>query len=196
LEDVWRSDPDALRNADLIISTTAAAGSELHLNLLTRTERFPRVLFGWLENRAGAAQALLVCGTGGCLGCGMSKFGVFSEQVVYNLNRTQRRVPGCDEFYQPNSALEAESAMIIEVAIDALSSGSHRSRLSTWVGARKLIEDDGGVIREELIALHGDPGDGRLEYRTTGKSNRVARCVLPDESPTISERPAALPSAL
>jgi molybdopterin/thiamine biosynthesis adenylyltransferase len=164
-EDVWRSEPDVLKNVDLIISTTADTGSELHLNLLARTEQLPRILFAWLEDRAGAAQALLVGGTGGCLGCGMSKFGIFSERVIYHPNRTLRRAPGCDEFYQPYSALEAEAAiaMIVEVAIDALASGSQRSRLTTWIGAKELIESDGGVIREEWVALRGDPGGGRIK---------------------------------
>lgn len=164
-EDVWRISPEVLRDVDLIISTTAHAGSELHLNMLGRTDALPPLLFGWLEDRAAAAQALLVSGIGGCLGCGLSPFGVFSERVVTNHTQTIRRVPGCDAFYQPYSALEADAAiaMIVETAIDALTANTTRSRLATWIGARDLIEREGCSISEEWMTRYGDPGDGRAK---------------------------------
>jgi hypothetical protein len=165
-EDVWRADPTCLSQADLIISTVAEAGPELHLNVLARTELFPPVLFGWLEERAGAAQALLVGGQGGCLGCGMSKYGVFSERVISNPNKNVRRVPGCDDFYHPYTALEADSgiAMIVETALDNLTSGSNRSKLTTWVGDTTLIKSEGGSVRDQWIALHGEFETGRRRY--------------------------------
>ncbi len=165
-ENVWRADPTVLSQADLIISTVAEAGPELQLNVLARTELFPPMLFGWLEERAGAAQALLVGGQGGCLGCGMSKYGVFSERVVSYPNSNVRRAPGCDDFYHPYTALEADSgiAMIVEAALDNLTSGSNRSKLTTLVGDTALIKSEGGSVREEWVALNEDPGAGRRRW--------------------------------
>jgi molybdopterin/thiamine biosynthesis adenylyltransferase len=164
-EDVWRESPVVLRDANLIISTTAHTGSELHLNMLGRTEALPPLLFGWLEDRAAAAQVLFVGGIGGCLGCGLNRFGVFSERVVTNQTRTIRRVPGCDAFYQPYSALEADAAitLIAEAAIDVLTAKTTRSRLVTWIGARDLIQREGCSISDDWIVRNGDPGDGRTK---------------------------------
>ena len=91
---------------------------------------------------------------------------------------TLRRVPGCDAFYQPYSALEAESAvsMIVEAAIDALVLGSQRSQFLTWVAATRTIAESGGVVLEKWKARNGDPRDGR--FKIDREWNIVATCPL------------------
>lgn len=177
-EDVWRESPDALRDLDLIVSTIARAGPELHLNFIARTERFPRVLFGWLEDRASAGHALLVGAIGGCLGCGLNPFGQFEPRVVCHETGTIRRVAGCDEFYQPYTALEADAtvAMITESVIDALISRTERSRLTTWVASKQTIVEDGGFIRDAWKRAYGELGDGRKRFSRDW--NIVAGCPL------------------
>jgi hypothetical protein len=177
-EDVWRNTPDVIRHADLVVSTVAEAGSELHLNHTARTDDLPPILFGWVEDRAAAAQALLVGGIGGCLGCGLRPTGEFIEQVVTHVEPTMRRVPGCDAFYQPYSALEAEAAilMIVEAALDVLTTPGSRSRLLTWIGSAKMMKETGATIREDWKEKHGDPGDGRL--RLDREWNKSPECPL------------------
>jgi hypothetical protein len=89
-----------------------------------------------------------------------------SERVLYDPNSAARRVPGCDEFYHPYSALEADFgvALIVEAALDAITTGGGRSMLSTWVGDTSSIKSEGGAVRDEWIALRDDPGEGRRRY--------------------------------
>jgi hypothetical protein len=177
-EDVWRDDSNVIKGSDLIISTVADAGSELHLNHIARTGDLPRIIFGWVEDRAAAAQALLVGGIGGCLGCGLRPTGEFVEQVVQHAEPTLRRVPGCDAFFQPYSALEAESAviMIVEAALNAIISGSSRSRLLTWIASSKMMAETGASVRQAWKDSFGDSGDGRIRVEREWK--RAAECPL------------------
>lgn len=163
-EAVWRDEPEVFTGADLIVSTIAEWRSEALLNAISRTAKgFPNVLYGWVEDRAAVGQALYVSEIGGCLACGMSAVGEFSERVAHFPEPTIRRVAGCDAFFQPYSAAEAEEAstIIAETAIDALNRGSNRSHLGTWIAAKRIFDEHGGTIRQQWLAEHGDVGDGR-----------------------------------
>jgi sulfur-carrier protein adenylyltransferase/sulfurtransferase len=163
-ETVWNNDPGVFMDADLVISTIADWPSEAMLNVLSRTaSRFPTTIYGWLESRAAAAQVLTVSEIGGCLSCGMSALGEFSDRVVaFDVFGTQR-VAGCDEFFQPYSAAEADTAtsLIVQAAVDALQPFSNHSKLVTWVGAKQILEDFKGYIRPEWHKEHGDEAEGR-----------------------------------
>lgn len=164
-ETVWKATPSVFTDADLIISTIADWRSEAHLNAILRTEpSFPAVLFTWLEDRAAAGHALVVAAQGGCLACGMDRWGAFSERVVAFKDHSEKRVPGCDAFYQPYSALDAEQGVLIatELALECLEQAPQASRLITWVGARRVLDENEGQVREAWLNKHGDPSEGRL----------------------------------
>jgi hypothetical protein len=179
-EAVWNSATDIFIGADLIISTVADWRSEAHLNAILRTEAsFPPVLFAWLEDRAAAAQALIVAGEGGCLACGMDRWGAFSERVIHFEKRSERRVPGCDAFYQPYSALDAEqgAAIVTEAALDALRERPLHSRLVTWIGARKVLAEHGGELRAEWQENHPNAIERTRFEQSWGRSAICGYCA-------------------
>lgn len=163
-ETVWSSNPAIFTEADLIVSTVADWPSEAMLNAVARTTPdFPPVVYTWLEDRAAAAQTLYVAANGGCLACGMTPTGEFSERVVRFREPTMKRVPGCDGFFEPYSASDADAAasVAVERIIQILSGEHSRSTLTTWIGGKRLLMEYEGEIRPEWSQRHGDSGDGR-----------------------------------
>ena len=163
---VWEETPEVLTNADLVISTAADWPSEAFLNFTARTvQDFPPVLYAWLEDRAAAAQMLFVSQSGGCLSCGMSPDGMFIGRAVEFDRPTSVRIPGCAGFFQPYAAADADAAasVVVEGAIDVLSSVTRNSALTTWIGSTESLARQGGRLRQQWLDRHGDVGEGRVK---------------------------------
>ncbi len=155
--------PEILRCCDLIISTTGDWTSECMLNAACRTlTRFPATIFGWTEAYGIAGHALATFGSGGCLACGTSEFGVFESRVSEwaEHHQTMLQSTGCGDLFQPYSATDIAptKAIIAELALDVLRGTVRDSALRTWIGDTSRLTSLGGRLRE-CWAKRADVGE-------------------------------------
>jgi hypothetical protein len=151
----WRTwiaatDENGIAYADLVVSTVADWGCERPLNLLTRQETCPPIIFGWLEPYAVAGHALYVSSRKGCLQCGVNDFGQFDRKVAHFPDDTLTKEPGGCSYYQqygPISVLPVAS-LIADLAVEALINPFEKSVLRSWIGPLCSIENRNGTISE------------------------------------------------
>ena len=157
-------DPDFFSKADLVISTIGGWAAESSLNALAvSSEKFPPVLFGWLEEHAAAGHAVaFFWGNGGCLRCLTDDKGLPSVPVTkWPDGGTQKLVPMCGGTFQPYGATELtfSQGLVADLAADILLGEVHSAH-RVWIGQEKLLRPGGGEWHPEWIRLHGHPGIG------------------------------------
>jgi hypothetical protein len=159
LEEIVSEDPVLLHSSDIIICLTGDWMSESALNVWARHVRSVAVLFGWLEAHALAAHALLVLPTGGCLACGRNEAGEVTHSVIEWKDYQLLRRPACGGWFTPHGAADAApaKAMIVELAIDALTDDVQESALATYIGNASRIKEAGGTIRSEWTSASCAP---------------------------------------
>lgn len=169
---VWGKSPDAMMECDIIVSTTGDWASEAALNRLNRNvPGFPRLVFGWTEAHALAGHALIVCDVGGCLSCGMSGTGHFSQEVILWNEGTMLPVPACGGFYQPYGPIDLAQiqGMIARAVMDVAEDRVKKSEHRVWLGDLGHIDKLGGTLSSVWTQL--DVGSGFREYRSQWATN-------------------------
>ncbi len=157
--------PDALLNADLVVSTIGSWRAESWLNaLVKKSTSFPPVLYGWTEAHAAAGHAVVFHSDWGCLRCLTDDVGNIKVPVTsWPEHGTLLPVPACGGQFQPYGAIELSHihGLVTDLALDVLLGRVTKSKHMVWIGHRKLLD---GVSRGEWsqtwISHHGDPGDG------------------------------------
>lgn len=164
LEDFAIDTPDALKNADLIISTTGSWQAESWLNAWAlEATSFPPVLYGWTEAYAAASHAAVFFHRQGCLRCLTSDRGKIEVPITIWDKDTSVRVPGCGAVFQPYGAIEISHAhsLIADLSLDVLLGKVTQSTHAVWIGQRKTLEGKiKGRWNPEWVRMQGDPGQG------------------------------------
>jgi molybdopterin/thiamine biosynthesis adenylyltransferase len=144
-EGYFRTAPDVLDGADLIVSTTAEPASNLHLDSLAKDLRIAPVIFAWMEPFAACAHAVFRYPNGAGLSEITDSCGLLLEPVVDRESMPPLpQEPSCGAFYQPYSAISALCAVsvVAELVVDALTGRATASTLRTWVGTPPSFQDN------------------------------------------------------
>ena len=157
-------DPAAIRDADLLISTTGDWPTESLLNaFFTKGQALPTLLYGWTEPYAAAGHAVVFFHGHGCLRCVSDDIGRFRVPITtWPPEGTVKSVPACGGQFQPYGAVELAhvQAMTAQLALDVLLGRVDCSSHRAWVGSRRLLDQSGGSWNSAWITVHGDPGNG------------------------------------
>jgi hypothetical protein len=165
-EQIARENPGVLLSCDLLICSTGDGGSERALNEWhLRHKRERPVIYGWTEPHACAGHAVVVVADGGCLECGLDRYGASRIALsTWDSAPTQLQEPACGAVYQPYGPIELQHviAMISELAIDCLLTPPRTSEHRMWAGRRSNLEVLGGRWSPAFDALMGARSDGCL----------------------------------
>ena len=157
---------DELTRYNLVVSTMGNWSAENYLNDVQQsTDRFPPILYGWLEPNAAAAHALLIPRGDACLRCGMTDKGRPHIVVTsWPTGGDSLQTPACGALFIPYGPAELcwAHALLSETIVDALICPPSTSRHRIWIGFRHRIELQGGTWATSWIEEMGDPGNGGL----------------------------------
>lgn len=163
-EDCFKKNPSVITSADLVISMIGVWAAESSLNALAQaSEKFPPVLFGWLEEHAAAGHAVAFFREKGCLRCMTDDMGYSRIPVTkWPEGGTQRQIPMCGGMFQPYGAIELShvQGLVADLAADILLGRVNDSSHRVWIGQKKLLESGKGEWHPDWITRHGHPGDG------------------------------------
>jgi sulfur-carrier protein adenylyltransferase/sulfurtransferase len=179
LETIVSEDPAMLHDSDIILCLTGEWMSESVLNVWARRVRSIAVLFGWFEPHALAAHGLLVLPAGGCLACARNEAGEVTNSVIQWKDQQLLRRPACGGWFTPHGAADAApaKAMIVQLAIDAMTQAVHESTLATYIGNVSRIKEAGGTIRSEWNRVLCDSNVTSVTLRTSWPVNpRCPQC--------------------
>jgi molybdopterin/thiamine biosynthesis adenylyltransferase len=145
---------EVLDEADLVICATASWDAESAINWRhVRGGRRKPVLYGWLEDQALAAHALVVGSEGGCLGCGFGPTGVPKAPAVsWPGGRPVVEEPACGNHYQPYGAIELGAAidLVARAALDALLTDAPSTMHAAWLAPAGDVDRAGAEWSVEL----------------------------------------------
>lgn len=133
-----RREDEPLTKADLVVSATGDAASNLHLDQLVKSGDVPPAVFCFLEAFGVAAHAVFCLPESGRLRDICTSAGILLEPVADLATMPQApQEPACGAIYQPFSSLAALSSISLagELAIDALLGRVAVSQHRVWVGA-------------------------------------------------------------
>jgi sulfur-carrier protein adenylyltransferase/sulfurtransferase len=137
-ETYQRREGEPVTKADLIVSATGEAASNLHLDRLVESGDVPPAVFCFLEAFGVAAHAVFCLPDSGQLRHICTPAGILLEPVADLATMPQApQEPACGAVYQPFSSLAALSGIALagELAIDALLGRVAMSQHRVWVGA-------------------------------------------------------------
>jgi sulfur-carrier protein adenylyltransferase/sulfurtransferase len=155
-EDVYASNPEIFKNADLIINTTGSfdtGGSFVAFNRIARRDRLPPVLYGWSEAYALAGHATILDHTTGCVECGFQNGSFLHPVVAWEEGAPFREAAGCETAFQPYGAIEMANVtnMIAKEAVAFLLGKSRVGQHRAWVGDLTEIRQMGGRPNPEFF---------------------------------------------
>lgn len=177
IQTVCRTNPEALFECDIIISTCANWVGELAMSAFARTNtQMPPVIFGWAEPHAIAGHALIVTDIGGCLNCQMDSPTEFANAVTSWDKSQLMKEPACGAYYQPYGAIDIApiASMIARASMECLSGEVTHSELRTWIGSISLLNRLGGTLSSQWG--HLDMDDSFREIK--GTVNIHPECTL------------------
>jgi hypothetical protein len=117
------SEANALRDADLVVTTIGDWAQEVHLaDYLQSNPGDAAAMFAWLEPHAIAAHAVMLHGSRPCFCCGFDTQAELERRMSDWYQPTRREVPLCGGHYQPYgaAALSGHAAAISDAAIKFL----------------------------------------------------------------------------
>lgn len=169
-QQVAKNSPELLIENDLIISTVGSWSEEGSLNEWHLSSRGrPPILYGWTEAHAAAGHAVTVRSSGGCLGCGLSNFGVPKLRVTdWGGGISQLQEPACGAVYQPYGPIELAhiNALIAGQALQVLLDIEKSPRHVIWCSSHTLVASQGGYWTPEWQAIAGErTAGGFVEQR-------------------------------
>ena len=157
---------DELLTYDLVVSTMGDWAAESFLNdVQQERERFPPIVYGWLEPHAVAAHAVVVPRLGACLRCGVNDKGRPHLAVTdWPDGGDSLQAPACGAMYTPYGPAELcwAHALTSETVIDAIVNQPAAAHHYYWMGRRHRVVEVGGTWSATWIAEMGDPGAGGL----------------------------------
>lgn len=169
--DVFRSKPEVLTKADLILSLTGDWNADAALSDLQHSEiELPPVIYGWVEPYVGAAHAVFLKGLGPCLRCHFSASGVIDRRVT-DWPADVETVPMCGAIHTPfgSASLGFAQSMVASMAIDSLLSDLEAGEWRVWSSSAADVTGNGGTLNPHWAATFGDlpaePQIRRLVWR-------------------------------
>lgn len=156
-----KSYPELFEGVSLIISTMGEWRAEGPLNeWCIQTKKFP-IIYGWMEQRAAVAHALLIQKEGGCLECVVSDNGEMRESHSKGWPNEHglQYEPACGSMFQPYGPVDLAyaEALVAKLALSALL-GEEKENVQRM----HATSDD------HLKLLGGSWSDAHLKFRPKG----------------------------
>lgn len=171
--DALRENNTLFNDYDLIVSTVADWRCEQPLNYLSRNNKLPNILYGWLEPYAVAGHCLISIKGSGCLACKMKRFGHFKLKVAEFPGITLKREPGgCTHYqqYGPIALLPVASLISTNVLL-YLNNPTRESILKTWISDQKHFSRANAEITEVWKNRINNKGYSKV-YTTTWNASK------------------------
>lgn len=157
-----RQDPAILAEADLILSLIGDWNSESALNDLQRAPGgavTAPILYGWLEEHAGAAHALAIGKTGQCFRCGFDPTGGAAVPATRWKSAGTSACGGATSIYGAVELAPAQ-ALVANLAIDLLLGRASAPVRRCWLASRPTIEALNGRFNPVWESVNGDAKSG------------------------------------
>lgn len=153
-----------LLSYELIITTAGNWAAESFLNDWQQSiQTSPPILYGWVEEHALAAHAVLIPSGGPCFQCGVNGNGRPNLQMTeWPEGNGFSQEPACGALYSPYGPAELAfahsllSQTVIDILVRRLRSSVHR----IWIAELARIKDSGGRLTETCIKEFNDVGTG------------------------------------
>lgn len=166
-ERLLETDRRKLEGCDLVVSCTANAASNMHLDHLVAAGDLPSAIFAWVEPFAFAGHAVWRPSDGEGLTLVLSTDGTMRSPVVDRQTAPAPEIePACGARYQPFSSLNAMHtvAMAGELTIDALEGRAPSSVMRSWIGSSIALHRAGLSLTSEWAArVHKHGFDRRYD---------------------------------
>ncbi|MBV1825832.1 ThiF family adenylyltransferase [Komagataeibacter oboediens] len=177
-QDVLRRNPEALRNFDLVLSLMGDWNAESALNDLQRSgtgELTATIVYGWLEDQAGAAHALAIGQDGACFRCGFGPTGTIHTSATAWPRRGPIGCGGPTSIYGAVDLVPAQ-AMVTSLAIDLLLARATPPVHRTWLAPSATLTQSGGHWNPRWIEKFGDPLQGGFLLATPWSEESTCPC--------------------
>lgn len=171
-------DPSIFRNCDLVLSLIGDWNSESALNDVQRSAGSgisSPIVYGWLEEQAGAAHALAIGSVGPCFRCGFSQTGTsYSPATKW----TKLGVVACGAPTSVYGAVELGPAqsLVASLAIDLLLERAVPPVRRTWLAPSSVLDHGGGYWHPAWVEKFGDPGHGGVLTATAWPEKPSCPC--------------------
>ena len=157
-----RQKPEVFLECDLVLSLIGDWNAESALNDLQRAgtgELAVPILYGWLEEEAGAAHALAIDSVGPCFRCGFGATGTIHIPTTEWQKRGPAGCGGSTSIYGATDLAPAQ-AMVASLAIDLLLLHASAPVRRTWIAPAGTLAQSGGHWHPRWINTFGDPSPG------------------------------------
>lgn len=149
-EQAFKKDSSILSGQDLIISTTGSWDSEDALNyLFNNNASIPPILYGWFEPFGICGHSVLITKYGGCLSCGMDRYGNFLYPLtLWSQAEYLKREPACSAMYNTYGLTDIQpvQAMLVNTALDYLQNKIRYSEHKYWIGDINSLPELKGTL--------------------------------------------------
>lgn len=177
-QSLLRREPDALRGCDLVLSLIGDWNAESALNDLQRSGTgglSSPVLYGWLEEQAGAAHALAIGCNGACLRCGFGATGTIRIPATAWRRKGPVACGGPTSIYGAIELAPAQAA-IASLALDLLLGRCATPVRRAWLAPQPVLEHGGGYWHPSWVDRFGDPGRGGVLTATPWPEDPECPC--------------------
>ena len=179
-QDVALADAASIFECDLIVSTLGSWTDEAELNdrLIDRAMS-TTTLFAWSEPRAVGGHAVLIGGHGGCLACGLDRYGTPRFKIADFLGPTLSKEPACGEHFQAYGASQIDviAALTADVALEYLTGRLERGRHRMCAAREAVANIAGGTFSAAWTELSGGrTTGGNIEEREWPIDPKCAAC--------------------
>ena len=190
-----RREPDALCSCDLVLSLIGDWNAESALNDLQRSdtsELSSPILYGWLEEQAGAGHALAIGCQGACLRCGFGPTGTIRIPATAWPRKRQLACGAPTSIYGAVELAPAQAA-VASLAVDLLLDRSIAPLRRVWLATRPVLEQGQGYWNPSWVDRFGDPGRGGILTATSWPEDPA--CPCPHHQATSASAPRMEASA-
>jgi molybdopterin/thiamine biosynthesis adenylyltransferase len=176
-----RRNPEVFQDCDLILSLIGDWNAESALNDLQRSgmdEIRAPILYGWLEEQAGAAHALAIGPTGACLRCGFGPTGTIHVPATAWPRHASAGCGGPTSIYGAVDLAPAQS-LVASLAIDLLLERASPAVRRAWLAPQPTLAHGGGRWHPGWVEHYGDPLQGGKLTATLWPRDVDCSCALP-----------------
>ena len=157
-----RVNAELFANVDLVVSAIGSWNAESALNDLQRSGSGALVcpiLYGWLEDQATAAHALVIGVDGPCLRCGFTRTGAIRVSATAG-SSTDPLVCGAPTSIYGAVELSPAQALVATLAVDLLLARASAPTRRVWLAPIPTLEQAGRHWNPGWTSAYGEPGRG------------------------------------
>jgi hypothetical protein len=177
---LFQRDAEIFEGCDIILSLMGDWNAECALNDLQRSETgaiTSPILYGWLEERAGAAHALAIGLEGACLRCGFGPTGTIHTPATAWPEGAPVGCGAPSSIYGAVDVTPAQS-LVGSLAIDLLLGRASPPVRRVWLAPKATLAEGGGRWHPRWIEQHGDPSQGGKLTATSWPKDTACECAL------------------